>query len=104
MLLPVTATATTTLEIDTAAAVTRSAARGRLWVRSSAVELHLGVETDFRPARKAHPAIRVADIDALGSRLTAAGYPVTWDELIAGTRRFFTRDPLGNRREFIAAA
>lgn len=79
------------------------AARGGLWVRSGVVELHLGVEADFRPARKAHPAIRVADIDALGSRLTAAGFDVTWDELVAGTRRLFTHDPLGNRLEFIAA-
>lgn len=79
------------------------AARGGVWLHSGEVELHLGVEKDFRPARKAHPAIRVADINGLAARLSAAGHDVTWDDLIAGTRRFFTHDPLGNRLEFIAA-
>lgn len=79
------------------------AARGGLWLRSGAVEIHLGVEADFRPARKAHPAIRIGGLDALAGRLAAAGYDVSWDDLIAGTRRFFTHDPLGNRLEFIAA-
>lgn len=79
------------------------AARGGLWLRSGPVEIHLGVEADFRPARKAHPAIRIADLDALAARLSGAGYEVSWDDLIAGTRRFFTHDPLGNRLEFIAA-
>jgi catechol 2,3-dioxygenase-like lactoylglutathione lyase family enzyme len=78
-------------------------ARGGLWLRSGPVELHLGVETDFRPARKAHPAIRIRDLDALAARLAAAGHDVTWDDRIVGTRRFFTHDPLGNRLEFIAA-
>jgi len=79
------------------------AARGGLWVRSGPVEIHLGVDADFRPARKAHPAIRISDLDALADRLKAAGCEVSWDELIAETRRFFTHDPLGNRLEFIAA-
>jgi len=79
------------------------AARGGLWLRSGAVEIHLGVEADFRPARKAHPAIRIGGLDALADHLKAAGYDVSWDELIAGIRRFFTHDPLGNRLEFIAA-
>ncbi len=79
------------------------AARGGLWLRSGPVEIHLGVEADFRPARKAHPAIRIADLDALAVRLEAAGHEVTWDDLIAGTRRFFAYDPLGNRLEFITA-
>jgi catechol 2,3-dioxygenase-like lactoylglutathione lyase family enzyme len=79
------------------------ARRGGLWMKSGAVELHLGVEADFRPARKAHPGIVVADIDALAARLSAAGHAPTWDEAIPGVRRFFTADPVGNRLEFIGS-
>ena len=79
------------------------AKRGGIWVRSGAVEIHLGVEAEFRPARKAHPGIVVADIDALAARLAAAGQPPPWDDAIPGVRRFFTADPLGNRLEFIGS-
>ena len=72
-------------------------------MRSGEVEIHLGVEAEFRPARKAHPGIVVADIDALGARLEAAGHAPAWDEAIPGVRRFFTADPLGNRLEFIGS-
>ncbi|MFC6886299.1 MULTISPECIES: VOC family protein [Actinomadura] len=77
------------------------AARGGLWVRADALEIHLGVEQDFRPARKAHPGIRVADLDALAERLTASGAEVTWDDAFPGHRRFYASDPLGNRLEFL---
>ena len=77
--------------------------RGGLWVRSGDVEIHLGVEADFRPARKAHPGIVVADVDALGARLAEAGHVPAWDDAIPGVRRFFTADPLGNRLEFIGS-
>ena len=79
------------------------AKRGGLWVRSGDVEIHLGVEADFRPARKAHPGIVVADVDALAARLAAAGHVAAWDEAIPGMRRFFAADPLGNRLEFIGS-
>ena len=79
------------------------AKRGGIWVRSGAVEIHLGVEAEFRPARKAHPGIVVADIDALAARLQAAGHAPAWDDAIPGVRRFFTADPLGNRLEFIGS-
>jgi catechol 2,3-dioxygenase-like lactoylglutathione lyase family enzyme len=77
------------------------AARGGLWVRADALEIHLGVERDFRPPRKAHPGIRVGDLDALAERLTAHGVEVTWDGDFPGHRRFYAFDPLGNRLEFI---
>lgn len=77
------------------------AARGGLWVRADTLEIHLGVEQDFRPARKAHPGIRVADLDALAERLTAKGTEVTWDDAFPGHRRFYASDPLGNRLEFL---
>ncbi len=56
------------------------AARGGCWFRGHGVELHLGVEVDFRPARKAHPALLVSGIDEWAARLTTAGYPASFDD------------------------
>ncbi len=78
------------------------AARGGAWFRGHGVELHLGVEPDFRPARKAHPGLLWPDLDALAEGLTAAGHPVTWDDEFPGMRRFYSADPHGNRLEFLA--
>lgn len=75
--------------------------RGGAWFRSGDVELNLGVEEGFRPARKAHPGIVVADLDALAQRLEAAGAPVTWDDGFPGHRRIYADDPFGNRLEFL---
>jgi catechol 2,3-dioxygenase-like lactoylglutathione lyase family enzyme len=77
------------------------AARGGCWFRSGGLELHLGVERDFRPARKAHPGILVTDIDALAARLSACGVEVDWDDDFPGHRRFYADDPFGNRLEFL---
>lgn len=77
------------------------AARGGLWVRADGVEIHLGVEQDFRPARKAHPGIRVEDLDGLAKRLAENGVEVTWDDDFPGHRRFYASDNLGNRLEFL---
>jgi hypothetical protein len=68
------------------------------------IELHLGVEADFRPARKAHPGLLAGDLPALAARLEAAGYPVTWDGDFPGMDRFHTEDPHGNRLEFLSPA
>lgn len=77
-------------------------ARGGAWFARGDVEIHLGVESDFAPAKKAHPAFRVPDLDGLADRLATAGHPIRWDDAIKGRRRFFTDDPVGNRVEFIA--
>jgi catechol 2,3-dioxygenase-like lactoylglutathione lyase family enzyme len=77
------------------------AARGGCWFRAGAVVLHLGVEADFRAARKAHPGLRVADIDAYAARLEAGGARVVWDDALPGHRRFYSEDPVGNRLEFL---
>jgi hypothetical protein len=79
------------------------AARGGCWFRSGLTELHIGIENSFHPARKAHPGLLVADLDALAHDLTRRGLPVRWDDTIPGRRRFHTDDPHGNRLEFIAA-
>ncbi|MGW2822257.1 glyoxalase [Streptomyces sp. NPDC001443] len=77
------------------------AARGGCWFRAGAVQLHLGVETDFRPARKAHPGLRVTGIEAYAARLASHGAKVTWDDDLPGHRRFYSEDPVGNRLEFL---
>jgi catechol 2,3-dioxygenase-like lactoylglutathione lyase family enzyme len=84
----------------------RLAKRGGAWFAGGdggSVQLHLGVEQGFRPAKKAHPAVLVAGLDELAGRLEAAGYAVSWDDDLDDMRRFFTEDPFGNRLEFIGA-
>lgn len=83
------------------------AKRGGCWFQVPGLggpdgELHVGVEADFRPARKAHPAF-VVDVDATAAALQAADYPVTWADPaeIPGRRRFHTEDAVGNRLEFL---
>jgi hypothetical protein len=78
------------------------AARGGLWARGDGLEIHLGVEEDFRPARKAHPGIRVRDLDRLALHFEHHDVAVSWDsENFPGHRRFYSDDPVGNRLEFI---
>ena len=78
------------------------ARRGGCWFESGAVQIHLGVEADFHPARKAHPALRCFDYDGLVHRLRAAGVEVHEDNNIPGVRRCFVSDPFGNRIELIS--
>ncbi len=81
------------------------AARGGLWFRLGAAQLHIGVEADFRPAKKAHLAIRMRDeaaLRALFDRLVAAGVAAEMNREIEGAVRFFTEDPWGNRLEVVA--
>ncbi len=80
------------------------AARGGCWFRADGVEVHVGVEEGFRPARKAHPAFLVDDVAAVARRTEAAGLPVTWDEDFPGYRRFHTADGHGNRVEVLGEA
>jgi catechol 2,3-dioxygenase-like lactoylglutathione lyase family enzyme len=75
-------------------------ANGGCWFRSGDCELHLGIDPEFRPQRKAHPGFVVRDLTALAVRLRASGATVDWDDRIVGVRRFFTHDPFGNRLEF----
>lgn len=81
------------------------AGRGGAWFELGAQQLHLGVEPEFEPALKAHPGFLVdrGELDALAARLEAASFPVSWDDSLPGARRFYSRDPWGNRLEFLAA-
>jgi catechol 2,3-dioxygenase-like lactoylglutathione lyase family enzyme len=77
------------------------ATRGGAWFRRPGLELHVGVEEDFTPARKAHPAFVVDNIDAVASAVDAAGHPVRWDGDLPGYQRFYTSDGAGNRVEIL---
>lgn len=77
------------------------AARGGLWVRCGDAEIHLGIEEPFTPARKAHPALVVEDLDDLEHRLESSGHETIADAPIYGMRRFHVSDPFGNRIEFL---
>ncbi|HOS93903.1 MAG TPA: VOC family protein [Armatimonadota bacterium] len=90
------------------------AGRGGCWFRHldgeiTTLEIHLGVEEPFTPARKAHPAILVDSVQALkdlGDRIDQAGFEVSWAErsTFAGYERFHCKDPFGNRIEVMAAS
>jgi catechol 2,3-dioxygenase-like lactoylglutathione lyase family enzyme len=77
--------------------------RGGCWFGGGGVQLHLGVEQDFRPAMKAHPAVRCAGYEVLLAKLKSAGVEVTAVNDIPGVRRCHIFDPFGNRIELIAA-
>jgi catechol 2,3-dioxygenase-like lactoylglutathione lyase family enzyme len=77
------------------------AKRGGVWFALGEQQLHLGIEDEFRPARKAHPAILVDGLDELRERLLARGFAPIDDEPLVGHRRFYVDDPFGNRLEFL---
>ena len=77
------------------------AKRGGAWFEKGDVRIHLGVDPDFRPARKAHPGFRVRDLSTLVTALRGAGYEISEDDSLAGVRRVFVADPFGNRLELI---
>lgn len=79
----------------------RLAARGGCWFESDAVKVHLGVDADFRPATKAHPAFIIDDLQLLANELAAAGYDVVDDEPLEGFDRVYVHDPFGNRIELM---
>lgn len=78
------------------------AKRGGAWFQAGSVQLHLGVEADFRPARKAHPAFVVDDLEALISNVQEAGYETdTSQPPLDGYKRAHVFDPFGNRIELM---
>jgi catechol 2,3-dioxygenase-like lactoylglutathione lyase family enzyme len=89
------------LEIPEKPKPSHLAKRGGVWFERGALKVHLGVERDFAPALKAHPAFLVDDLPALIERLKAAGAPVIDDEPLDGYHRIYTADPFGNRIELM---
>jgi catechol 2,3-dioxygenase-like lactoylglutathione lyase family enzyme len=79
------------------------ASRGGCWFTSGAVALHLGVEEEFRPARKAHPALVVRDLAGLTAHLEAAGIAVSPNPDRPAGAGCYVSDPFGNRIELMDA-
>jgi diguanylate cyclase (GGDEF)-like protein/PAS domain S-box-containing protein len=79
------------------------AVRGGCWFEGPSVRIHLGVESDFRPARKAHPAVLVDDLDVVCQRITDGGGEVRSADGLPGVARVHTDDPFGNRVELVQA-
>jgi catechol 2,3-dioxygenase-like lactoylglutathione lyase family enzyme len=77
------------------------AARGGVWFGNASIQLHLGVDAEFRPARKAHPAVRVDNLEELAAACQAAGYQPEFDSAMPDVARFYVADPFGNRLEFL---
>ena len=78
------------------------ARRGGAWFQAGTVQLHLGVEAEFRPARKAHPAFLVDDLDSLIAQVQSAGYETdTSQPPLDGYKRAHVFDPFGNRIELM---
>ena len=75
--------------------------RSGCWFESGSLNLHIGVDPDFTPARKAHPAMLVDDLVVLRENLEDAGYETRNDKPVEGYVRFFASDPFGNRVEFM---
>lgn len=77
------------------------AKRGGCWFQGDSVTIHLGVEAEFRPQRKAHPGLLVSSLTGLCATLETAGFPVVTDEPLQGYVRVYTEDPFGNRIELM---
>lgn len=80
---------------------TNLAKRGGVWFEGGSLRLHLGVEQEFRPAKKAHPALLVKNLDALIHHLEQTGIPVVTDEPLQEYARIYVHDPFGNRIELL---
>jgi catechol 2,3-dioxygenase-like lactoylglutathione lyase family enzyme len=77
------------------------ARRGGCWFESDSVKIHLGVDPDFRAARKAHPALLVDGLDDLVARLRDSGVAVQPGEPLDGYGHVYVDDPFGNRMELM---
>lgn len=75
--------------------------RGGCWFESANVRIHIGVEDDFRPARKAHPALEVADLESFQHRINELGVETSTDQPLPGYDRCYIADPFGNRIELL---
>jgi len=75
--------------------------RGGCWFQCGGQQLHVGVETEFLAAKKAHPAFAVRDLNRLRQRLAAHGIEITEDDALPRVQRFYAEDPWGNRLEFL---
>ncbi|MBP1850472.1 VOC family protein [Rhizobium halophytocola] len=76
-------------------------ARGGCWFAVGNVKIHLGVEEEFRPSRKAHPAFLVEELKSMMEQIRNAGHEVAAADIVGDYERFHAFDPFGNRIEFM---
>lgn len=74
---------------------------GGVWFSNGQVDIHIGIEKEFVPAKKAHPAFEVSDVEALGLHIREKGVEIEWDDRLPGAKRFYVSDPFDNRLEFL---
>jgi catechol 2,3-dioxygenase-like lactoylglutathione lyase family enzyme len=77
------------------------ARRGGCWFETHGAKIHLGVDTNFRPATKAHPGLLVSDLQAIIARCQEKELPLVHDAPLEGYQRIFVSDPFGNRLELL---
>jgi catechol 2,3-dioxygenase-like lactoylglutathione lyase family enzyme len=77
------------------------ATRGGVWFESNRVKVHLGIDPDFKPARKAHPGLLVHDLGVLVRKLSENGVTVVEAEPLPGYDHVYVADPFGNRIELM---
>lgn len=77
--------------------------RGGVWFQCGSHQVHIGVQRDFVPAIKAHPAFAVKNIEELKEYLIQKNVQVIVDDARSdeGIKRFYLQDPFGNRLEFL---
>ncbi len=75
--------------------------RGGAWFQFGSVQIHVGVEEDFVPAKKAHPAFEVENIEELKKHLSVSGVEYLEDDKLPGANRMYVSDPFGNRIELL---
>lgn len=74
---------------------------GGVWFMAGSIQIHIGVEANFVPAKKAHPAFHVKNIDELKEHLDEKNEKYINDDRLPGANRFYINDPFGNRLEFL---
>lgn len=75
--------------------------RGGVWFGIGNLQIHIGIEEPFSPAKKAHPAFEIENLEALKQHLIDNGVDVIVDNNLPNANRFYTSDPFGNRLEFL---
>jgi catechol 2,3-dioxygenase-like lactoylglutathione lyase family enzyme len=75
--------------------------RGGVWFSNEEIQVHIGIEDPFSPAKKAHPAFEVEHLEKFTEHLTSMGVTYTADANLPGANRIYVNDPFGNRLEFL---
>ncbi|KOO50989.1 VOC family protein [Viridibacillus arvi] len=75
--------------------------RGGVWFEFANYQIHIGIEEPFTPAKKAHPAFEIENIEDLKSHLSKNDIKFIIDEDLPGANRIYINDPFGNRIEIL---